>query len=531
MIIKNPLNVLAKHYKLINALILIPMIYLLLKYRDIAVFFRSFVASNYKNVESDALTSYITPLCVFATVFMVAYNGFMYLAFVTKKKKGLLYLISAIVYIVLIIMLMLFRNTISGLDKVEPTFANFVRDMANLSVIPQYVLVLLTVVSASGFNIRTLRFDRKSGLEVNEDEEEIEIKLGNDKNATKRNMVHFLRELKYYVLENKFVFSILGVVFAIIILTTLYFNIKVKNRVYNINQEVTTDTFNIALKESYICNVDYSGKTIDANTYFLVVKMGLKNNGRAATIDTSVFRITVGDDVLLPSYERSYRFVDIGRPYAGETIQKDEELDYVFVYELKESQVKGNYQMKILNTLKAQDGKLDSTYKVFNVKPKNLTKKINLGEVKTGKEIKLKDTTLGNSTIEIDKISIETYYEYTYDRCVNDNCYKVKNGIVPSPGTVLMIVKDDINLDKKSSYYKNTQHKFYEDFVTLVLKPAPIQEGVDRNEITSPMKEVTPAELKGKLKVFEVSNELIGAEKIKMLVRIRNWYFTILIKD
>ena len=529
MIIKNPYNVLAKHYKLINALILIPMIYLLLKYRDIAVFFRSFVASNYKNVESDVLTSYITPLCVFTTIFMTVYNLFMYIAFVAKKKNGLFYLISGIVYAVLIVMMMLFRNSLSGIDTIEATFANFVRDMANLSVIPQYFLVLITVVNASGFNIRTLRFDRKSGLEVNEDEEEIEIKLGNDTNSTKRNMVHFIRELKYYVLENKFVFTILGIVFAAIVLTALYFNIKVKNRVYNFNQEVTADTFNIALKESYICNVDYKGKVIAQDTYFLVVKMGLKNKGPATSIDTSVFRIIIGDTTLFPTYERSFRFVDIGRPYDGEVIQKDEEMDYVFVYELDQSQVKGTYQLKILNTLKAQDGKLESTYKVFNVKPKNLTKKINLGETKPGKEIKLKDTTLGNATMEIESIDIKAYYEYTYEKCIKDSCTTLKNNIIPSPGTVLMIIKDDIDYDKKSSYYKNTNHKFYEDFVTIIYKPEPIQ-GIERQEMTSTLKDVTPSELKG-VKVFEVSNELLSAEKIKMYVRIRNWYFTIKIKD
>ncbi len=531
MIIKNPYNVIAKHYKLINALLLVPMVYLLLKYRDIARFFRDFVASNYKNVESNLGETYVTSLCLITTGFMIAYNAIMYMAYISKKKNGLMHMITAIAYTVIIILALLFHNTMESLSNIEPTFANFVRDMANLAVLPQYFFIAVTFINAIGFNVKTLRFDRRTGLEVDEDEEEIEIRLGSDDNAGKRNAVRLIRELKYYILENKFVFSIIGIGVVGIILITIYVNLRITNRVYSFNQELTAETFQIALKESYISNVDYQGRVIAPDTYFLVIKMGLRNTSYDTPIDKSVFRIVLGDKVFFPTYDRSDRFADIGKPYNGEVVHTNEENDYVFVYELKEKEVKGTYQLKILNKLKAEDDKILSSYKTINVKPKNLTKKVNLGEVNTGKAISLKETTLGNTTIKISNIKVLPYYEYTYEVC-NANktdCRLAKYNIVPSPGRVLMVMEDEINYDEKCSYYKNTYRKFYEDFVTLRYKPAPIT-GVDRAITTSAMLDVTPLDLKGE-RVYEVSNELLTALKIDMVVNIRNWRVIIKVKE
>ena len=529
MIIKNPYNFIAKHYRLINIIILIPMIYLMLKFRDISGFFKDFVRDGYRTVETNFADTYVTTLTFVALAFMVAYNTFFYITFVTKKKNGLFYAIGAIVYIILILLALLFHGTMMGITKVDATFANFVRDMGNLSVFPQYALILITVVKVLGFNIKTLRFEKKAALEIDEDEEEIEIQIGSDTNSAKRSLVHFIREIKYYVLENKFVFSVIGVVIAFGALIGLFIHIK-NNKTFTFNQEVTVDSFNIALKESYITNIDYRGNVIAKDTYFLVVKLGLYNTRGDTTIDNSVFRITFGDTTLYPTYDRSPRFVDIGKPYVGQVIKYQEQDDYVFVYELTPKQVKGTYKLTILNSLKSEDGELKKTYKNINVKPKNITKEHNLGDINIGKEVKLKDTTLGNTLFAIKSFEIKEYYVYNKEECDEYECKSHKENVVPSPGSVIMVIEDVIQYDEKSSYYKNTYQDFYGDFASLIITPAEIR-GTERPAFKSSMKEITPKDLKGKVKLYEVSVDALNAKKIDMLVSIRNYSFTVHLKS
>ncbi len=527
MIIKNPINFLAKHYRIITLIMLLPMVYLSFKYRDIAVFFRAFVRDGYKTIETNFADTYVTSLMFGALALMVLFNALMYIMLTTKKKGGLFYGISAIIYIVEIILALLFHGSMSGIKGLDATFANFVRDMANIAVLPNYALIIINLAIGLGFNIKTLRFEKRSLISL-DDEEEIEIKINSEGNTAKKSLVHLIRELKYYVLENKFVFSVIGVVAGAAILIGLFINFRVNNRVYTYNQEVSSKTFNIALKESYITNVDYRGNVIAEDTYFLAVKIGLYNKSMDTTIDTSVFRISVGNTTILPTYDRASRFLDIGKPYEGQVIRYKEEDDYVFVYKLTKKQIKGTYKLKILNNLKAENGKLKSSYKVINVKPKNVTKEIDLGKTKVGKEIKLSDTTLGNTTFNIKNYKILDSYQYDTKTCDEYGCKYYTQSVVPSVGKVLMVIDDEIKYDEKSSYYKNSYKDFYGDFVSLRIKPQKIGDK-ERQIFISPMKNVTPQEVTD-VKVYEVANDALNAERIDMQLHIRNNIITINLK-
>ncbi len=524
MIIKNPYNFIAKHYRLINALMLIPMIYLLLKFRDISSFFVDFVKNGYKTYETNFADEYVTMLSFRVTALMIIYNGIMYFVFTSKKKNGLVYGIGFIYYIVLVILALLFHSSMNGISGLDATFANFVRDMSRLSYLPLYFFILFTITKALGFNIKTLQFDKNSELRVNEEDEEIEIRIGSEEHYAKKSLVHLLRELKYYVLENKFVFTVIGGILGIGALIGLYVNFRITNKSINYNQEVSTSTFDMALKESYITNVDYRGNDIQGGKYYLVVKIALRNKSVDTRVDKAVFRITYGKKTFMPVYDKSSRFLDIGKPYEGQILKYGSEDDYAFAYELEEKDVKTSYKLQILNTLKYKDGELLKTYKTFSVRPKNITKPIKLGEVKMGTEVNLKDTTLGNATMKIKDIDIVEKYDYLSKECnKDDECVEVKNTVVPRPGYALMVIEDSIKLDEKSSYYKNSYQDFYGDFVSTKLKPKAIY-GLD--EIITPMRNVTPKSMTDK-KVYEVGVDALISDEITMNVRIRNVYFSI----
>lgn len=549
MIIRNPYGFIAKHFKLINLLLLIPIIYIMLAFGDIGNFFKDYVAAGYSTPETNFAESYITPLLIAAIIFMVAVNIIFYLIFTSRKKNGLLYLASGIYHLILLFSLLFLYASMTQIEmgQMEATFANFVRDFANIVILPIYFFIAATAVKGIGFNIKTFRIDNNSDLKLTEDdEEEIEIKIGSDNNKVKRNFVHIIRELKYYILENKFVFTCVMIVFFGIIGYTTYMHFRVYNQTYSVNQAFSMDNFQISIKDSYITNTDYRGTKISDDKYYLAIKIGIYNQGYATSIDRANFRIYIDDTVLYPSYDKSARFLDIGKDYQGETIATKGGSDYVFVYELTEDQIKGSYQMRILNGLSTQDGKLIKKYKKVNIRPQNILKTVNLGNYEKNKMITLSDTTLGKTKFTLSSFEVVNIYTYKYEachtelvckdingveKCSNDNvCKENTSAVVPSGGKALLVIDDVIKWDESVPYYQSRDKDFYGDFVTIeyVYDTNAYVNNKDL-EGKAVLKNITPQIIEDKI-IYEVPSTLLNAKKVDFVIKIRNKKFTINVK-
>lgn len=535
MIIRNPYGFVARHFKLINLILIIPMIYLAFKLGDISSFFSSYISSGYSTPETSFADTYVNGLMYGLATLLLISNIFLSLIFASKKKNNTIYVINALYYVIIIVAMFFFHSAMSGIEKgaIDATFANFIRDCALIAHWPMYVLIIVNVSKAVGFNYRTLRFDNNSDLKIKEeDEEDIEIKVGSGDNSAKKTIVHVIRELKYYVLENKFVFMCIGAIFLIYFGYSFYKEFQIINKSVYINQAFNLDDFTLALKESYITDVDQRGVTITEGKYYLAIKMGIENLGEDTKISNSNFRIYIGNEVLYPSYDQSSRFIDIGETYQGETIRTNEAHDYVFVYELEKNQVRGNYQMRILSGLNEKNGHLEKRYKKLSIKPQNITKTENLGEVKVGEVANLKKTTLGNSTLKLKNVDVAKVYSYQYEKCPSTgSCYKVNDTVIPSTGHALLIIEDELNLDEKTTYYKYKQQDFYYDFASVNYQFAAA--GSEYDDVvykTYTLKNITPGTLKG-VKVYEIPRTILDAEKINLVVRIRNKYFTLVISE
>ncbi len=548
MIIRNPYGFIAKHFKLINLLLLVPLFYITLAMSDIGGFFRDYVAAGYSTPETNFTESYVSALLVGVSVFMLAVNVIFYLIFTSRKKNGWLYLGGAI-YFVIILFALFFFYTIMGqieMGRIEATFANFVRDFAGIVILPIYFFIVATFIKGIGFNIKTFRLDNNADLKLTEDDEdEIELSLGSDNNALKRNVVHVGRELKYYILENKFVFTCVMVLFFGIIGFTAYKTFRINNRTYSVHQAFTMEGFEISVKDSYITNTDFRGTKISDDKYYLAVKIGIFNRKAEAKVDRANFRIYVDDQVLYPTYDKSARFADIGKEYKGDIIAEDGGADYVFVYELTEDQIKYSYQLKILNGLSTENGKLIKKYKNVNIRPQNILKTVNLGEYKMKRMISLNDTTLGKTKFTLSSFDVVPSYPYTYEVCNTEFVCKEHNGVqkcqnekvcidnttmlVPSGGKALLIIDDVIMWDETSPYFNLKDKDFYGDFVTIKYTYYTTGHSSDKMESRAVLKNITPQIIEDKY-VYEVPRNLLRAEKIDLVLKIRNKKFTINVK-
>ena len=528
MIIKKPYGFLIKHFKLIHMLLLVPTIYLLLKFGDISSFFRTYISQNFQTHEVTVAGSYITLLTYLALIAMILINGVIFLLMRSKKKPTIVYASGMIYYIILLIVSLVFYSTMSSIDTstLDPTIVNFVSDIASFVPLPGYILAVAYAIKGLGFNIKTMRFDNNLDLHASdEDDEEIELKINSDGYVAKRTIIHTLRELKYYILENKFVFTCFGVVLVVALIIIGYLNFEVYNKKYKLYQAFVLDNFTMSLKESYLTNVDYSGNIINKDSYFVAVKIAIQNKSyQDLSIDSSNFRLYIGKDVVYPSYDRSSRFIDIGKNYQGNTIMSQTANDYVFVYELKKDQLKTQYQIKILSDLKKKPGELTPSYKIINIRPKNILKSEIIGTGQIGKEIILKDTLLGNTVYKLKSVKFQNAYQYEAEQCIGvGNCKKGNHVVVATGGKSLMIIEDEIKWDETTSYYKNSKKDFYGDFAKISYRYKSL---IYDKDYTSTLKDVTPSILKG-VKVYEVSNMLEVSTNRKLEFKIRNKTYTI----
>lgn len=534
MIIRNPYGFIAKHFKLINVILIALMLYLLLQLGDVVGFFNDYIANGYSTPETSFSDKYITGLMYGATAIIMIANIVLYIVFASKKKNNNIYLINVLYCIVLFVAMALFHSSMSSIEKdsLDPTFANFVRDCALISNLPMYILILFNASRAIGFNFRTFRFDNNSDLKIKEeDDDEIELKVGTGDTSLKKVLVHLIRELRYYVLENKFVFMCIGAVFLIFFGYNFYKEFQIYNKRVSINTPFNLDKFTLSLKESYISDVDYRGATIESGKYYLAIRMGIKNNAEDTIISNSSFRLYIGDEILYPSYDRSSRFLDIGEPYHGELIRKDEEHDYVFVYELDKNQVKSSYQLRILNDLTEKNGKLLKSYKKLTIRPQNITKTESLGELKPNQEVSFRKTTLGETKYLLKNVEISPVYKYSYETCDSKNfCRNTTDTLVARSGKTFLIVEDELTIDETTPYYKYESKDFYTDFTYIYFKYnlGSSTEVGDKYK-TAPLENVTPMAIKDK-KIYEVPSNISYANNIQLVIRIRNKYITTIIK-
>ena len=112
MIVKNPYKILIKNYRVINLLLLIPVIYLLFTFTDLAEFFRTYVDSRYYTPETDLVSLYVPALTMVAAVGTAVAHFIVWLLLTLKKKKNYYHIISAGYLLVLFLALVFFYTSL-----------------------------------------------------------------------------------------------------------------------------------------------------------------------------------------------------------------------------------------------------------------------------------------------------------------------------------------------------------------------------------------------------------------------------------
>lgn len=526
MILRKPYAFLIKHFRIIHLILLVPICYLTYKSANIFDFFNEMVQSNYVTNQVNIASTYINIFVYLAIILIVVSSIAIYYLMKEKNKQTFFYIFLIIYYSILFIWMSLTYNQLFMLennDAIAATVRMF-RDFAQIIYIIQYLFIFFTLFRGIGFDLKSFNFSKDlEELELEEqDNEEIEISFGKNSYKYKRSFRKFLRELKYYIIENKFVFGCIVSLILIIIASSIYTSIEVYNKKYSLNQPFAMNGLTITVKDSILTNLNYDGTIITEDKYYLALKVELNNrSNKAIALDPTDFRLYIDKKFIYPTIDKTGRFIDYGDAYYGGEIKPQTQGNYIFVYELNKNQYQKNYTIKILDSIVYGIGELHPKYRIVTLNPEIQTEIKDIGKVSMDKTINLKDTTLGDATININNYEFSKNFYYQYEKCSNNNCNVYNSSISTSTYTYL-IIDADINIDENAFYVRNSKlvNDFFSDFVTLKYNYG----GKEYNE---KLTNVTPSKYKGKLRVYQVPKSVTNVSKLELIINIRNKKATI----
>ncbi len=533
MIFRKPYGFLIKHFRIIHIILMLLFCYIIYKTKGFLDFFNLYINSGY----STNLTNFAKTYFNFFTfiLFAITLSSLIAILFLmlSKKKSCKFYIISVIYYAILLIAAILAYSVLLELQQtsVEANVIRAYRDIFNILYYPQFIFIVFTLLRGIGFDIKNFNFNKDlEDLDLlEEDEEEVELNIDLEGYKAKRKARRTIRELKYYVLENRFVFTCIAVVAALVAVGSLILNFQVYNKRYKLNQSFIFDTFQISYKDSILTNRDYQGKIINENKYYLATILHIKNTTNTPRqLDTDELKLVVGNEIIYPFLDRSGKFADIAIPYYGNSISGNNEGDYVIVYELTPEQLKTSYTIKILSAVELDEKELIPKYKIIKLKPTIKTKVEDHGTINIQEKLDLSATTLNQSSFTLNNYDITNKYEYSYEFCYLDDCYLSKDLLILDPqqyyNQTLLVLDADLDIDNTTFYStdRSMKHNFYTDFIT-------INYTLNGKEYNANGIDITPLRVKDKV-ILRTTADIARAEKVSLKVGFRDQTYTIKLK-
>lgn len=534
VILKKPYAFLIKHFRIIHLIItffLVATGYMSLRVYN---FFNDYVANNYTTKITIGLaTDYIPSYLYWMVIAIIALVTILLVLLIHKKKKSILYILMDAYYVIFLIGMIYISSVLRGFEMalLESTAARSIRDILLIFLLPQLVFIVYTSLRSIGFNVRQFNFakDLKELEYADADAEEVEININFEGYKAKRTARRFIREIIYYVKENKF---IVVCIIAVVLVIGGYYLFSHSDANYDANYGVGA-TFNfqklqISFKESILTNVDYKGKEITPGKYYLVVKMRVKNpSGDPISLDYNSFALAVGKEKIAPSNNFVRNFIDFENPTIPTLFTPKIEKNMMLVYEIDASLIKKNMSLQIYNGSVYKDGEYFNKNIYVKLKPRIIPKTSLVGNYAISDEVVLADTYLKKTSLVVNGYQITKTYRYKYEVCVKDEC-KQYDDMLSAPyirsDNFIIALDTTLYQDVEAPYTSNykTYHDFAENFIQIKYR-------VDDKVYEDQYINVTPKE-NVSFMAFEVLPEIENASVIQAVVNVRNKQYIINLK-
>ena len=534
MILKKPYAFLIKHFRLINFLLAALAGFIVYKTYSIVNFFTSYVNNNYSgSFYAGFYHEYISPIVILSFLLILFGIAAICLLFLYKKKLNKPYLFSLIFYIILFIYFIIIRNSMIGMQSVILTaeVARIYRDISTLAMVPQVFYIILFVMRFFGFNIGKFNFQEDlKALQVSEgDNEEVEITIKQDGTKIKRVFRRFLREFKYYIKENKFIFILICLGSAVLIGFLIY-NALPDIVDYNYRQGdiFYMNDITYRIEDSIITNLDYKGDVITKDKYYVVIKLYVENNSsNDFSINYDNYRLEINKEYLYPVKGKGSKFIDYAKDNSKNVVKVNSKNIYSIVYEIDSKDIKKSYRLKINNGTAISDNVSVGKFNYVTITPIIIDKVTDEGTIKVGEELNLSGSNLGNSTFKINNVFNTSKYIYEYEKCELDVCNNYKDIITinyTNNNKILMVMDYEYKLDKEVPFYNNATdiNKFVDNFIKIKY--------LEGEEVKyAKVKNVTPKNMKSQIAI-ETDKDIENAKELYVVISIRNKEYNIQVK-
>ena len=531
MIIKKPYAFLIKHFRLIHALLFGLLVFIFANSFNIYSFFSSYAQTHLYVNTNNLADSYVSGLMIFATILAIIISFVIYYILTMKQKSNKTYLFVFMYYLILIIYYIYIHGIFESLEQASLSVESIraMRDISIIVILPQLALLFIILGRTLGFNLK--QFDFKRDLEELEidtsDNEEVEVTLGNDTYKIARFFRKALRLSKYFVLENKlFVIGTTSVIVLIISFAVIN-KLNVYKESYTENQVVNASSLQFKVNTSYITQVDKYNVVVSNGKYYILVDVfisNLTNTGKVLNRDT--FRLKIGDELLLPSFNYSNMFNDIGDIFSPFELKPGEDANKLVVFEIKSQDLSNKYLFKINNLINSTT---NSQYKDILIYPTNLNENKDEGNYTIPNEIKLTDSIFKDTTLHISSFEFGSKFKekYTYelDGKTREAIYSIIPEATNKGEVVILKIKGNIKLDESvylSKYikcpadffeqYGIIRYRYQGNYTNVKLKKIKVDYDVDNYSY------------------MELTNEVLKANKIDLIVLIRGIKYTFNLK-
>lgn len=490
------------------------MIYLAYKTGAAVKYFNDYISSDV--ILKSQASNYFNTIMFVIIILIVAFSAVVYYLLRYKKKPRMTYLVTIVGYL---FSLVIFYNSFSVFKELETTILEaktirLWRDLLTFCLYYQYIMTVIMLIRGLGFDIKKFNFQTDiKELEIESlDNEEFEFVLGDTNAKLARNSRKLIRRLRYFVVENKFILSIiLGVVVSIFVIL-LVINLTITNKIYNENQNFLTNNYQINITNSYYTKVDSKGKYITSkDDTYLVLNMKVKSLLGEDKLTLTDFRIVVDDNKYYPITKYCDSLKDIGKCYNKQKITSVGDT-YLLVYKLPK------YYNKLMlfyeDSIKFSNSGIESKYKKVRLNPVNLDKILTVNATVLNSPLTINNNFVSDTSFSVISYDINKRFFHTYESCANNKCATLTDVIVTDNVTTTNKTILKLKVAYNGSLSLNT---FIDRYIFIEYKK---DDAVYKSNVINR----TPSN-ENQYIFLEIDSDILDADYISVGVGVRNYLY------
>ena len=430
MIIRKPYAFLIKNFKKIHIFLLLLSIYVAYKLISVSNFVNEFMRLGTYDFYSDPITNYISWLLTLSIILLIVGSLAILFLLNHKKKPWKLYLVPAIEYFALFLVLSMIRSFFKGYSSsVATTDLRLSRDLLMIFIVAQLPVIGIYAMRVFGLDIKKFNFNiDKEFLELSEeDREEFEIGINVDKESFVRGYKRLKRNINYFYQEHKLICKMIVCLIIVIGGFLIYKSVFVTNKSYKEKEFYNVNGYSFRINNSYFTDKDYTGNVITKKSNFIIVDLTIKNNSSPREVYLENFHIKNSTkDFITTRKIYAKEFQDLGKTLdKAKTFKRDEELNCIIIYKVDKELNKNKFVLYYQES--------SGYLRKIKLNTKDLSKISDPIEKELGDEIDL-NLKIGNDTIIFDEYKIDNEFNYTTRNCSSSGCIYGANTLISENG-------------------------------------------------------------------------------------------------